>query len=177
MDSVTKMIVDILKDSCHCQFLPSYISEQYFECHHNTQAEYRARVYGTSDTEASELIEHLQQWFDLTTDITVTNHSTVQLRIDRQCNLRVLKSFNESICALEPSNAVSETSIGHSSIATSIVHDVLLTSVLPTSSIASNIVLIASVCGSLACVGLLSVMCCFGIIIVFKKKRSKKIKL
>ena len=164
MDSVTKMIVDILKDSCHCQFLPSYISEQHFECHHNTQVEYRARVYGTSDTEASELIEHLQQWFELTTDITVTNHSMVQLRIDRQCNLRVLESFNESICALEPSNTGMETSISHSSIATTAVHDV---------NMASNIALIASVCSSLACVGLLIVMCCLGIIIAFKRKRSK----
>ncbi len=171
------MIVDILQDSCHCQFLPSYISEQHFECHHNTQVEYRARVYGTSDTEASELIEHLQKWFNLTTDSTVTNHSTVQLRIDRQCDLRVLESFNESICTLQPSNTGLETSIGHISISTSIiVHDVLLMSVLPTTSVASNIGLIASVCGSLACVGLLIVMCCFGII-VFKKKRSKKIKL
>ena len=148
MDSVTKMIVDILKDSCHCQFLPSYISEQHFECHHNTQVEYRARVYGTSDTEVSELIEHLQQWFELTTDIIVTNQSTVQLRIDRQCNLRVLESFNESICALGPSNT----------------------------SMVSNIGLIASVCGSLACIGLLIVMCCLGII-VFKWKKSEKIKL
>ena len=166
MDSVTKMIVDIFQDSCHCQFLPSYISEQHFECHHNTQVEYRARVYGTSDTEASELIEHLQQWFDLTTDSVVTNHSTVQLRIDRQCNLRVLESFNESICALGPSNTSSEKSIGHIS----------LTSVLPTSSMVSNIALIASVCGSLACIGLLIVMCCLGII-VFKWKKSEKIKL
>ena len=173
MDSVTKIIVDIFQDSCHCQFLPSYISEQHFECHHNTQVEYRARVYGTSDTEASELIEHLQQWFEMTTDSVVTNHSMVQLRIDRQCNLRVLESFNESTCALESM----ETSIGHTSIATSIVHDVLLTSVLPTSSMASNIALIASVCSSLACVLLLIVMCCLGIIIVFKRKRSKKIKL
>ncbi len=167
------MIVDILQDSCHCQFFPSYISEQHFECHHNTQVEYRARVYGTSDTEASELIEHIQQWFNLTTDGIVTNHSTVQLRIDRQCNLRVLESFNESICILQPSNTGLETSIGHISIAT---HDVLLMSVLPTTSVASNIGLIASVCGSLACVGLLIVMFSFGII-VFKKKRSKKIKL
>ena len=96
----TDLLVQEMEQACGCGFTASNIAEERFICftpqspHHVT---YRARVNGTSQTTAGQLLTFIQQWINSTQSILIQG---VQLNIDKTCK-PIISIFDDAECTTD----------------------------------------------------------------------------
>lgn len=191
--SVTDAIIKTITESCDCQYLSNFITNQSLQCHgseNNEQLLYQAHVYGTHEIQAHLIVEYIQDWVNSirpTVTFKISNHLNAELPIDERCQVAFssvddlncysssLKGIKSSLPAYTTSDHTSlpvYTTSDHTSLPkqTLTLSDSSLSSSMPTSqSNASSIIYSVS---ALICLCFLIFISCACILVLIVKKRK-----